>query len=108
MFCFFNIFILFLWTLILVILRIMGPSRVGCAAGGNALDVPVLREQYDRATRKMMERRSWRVQSTFLIAAVLLFVMAGLFLHKGLYAIGQSLRNVSDINNVSNLLKYGG
>lgn len=86
--------------MILIILKIMGPSRVGCAAGGEVLFVKELRKQYDRATRKAIERRSWRVQTTFLISSVLLIVMAGLFLHKGLYAIGQALDEVYDINDV--------
>jgi hypothetical protein len=101
MFAFFNIFLLFLWSVVLIVLRIMGPSRVGCAAGGNVLHVPVLRKKYDRGTRKAIEKRSWRVQTTFLMASMLIFLMAGLFLNKGLFAMSKSLEEIYDINDVS-------
>lgn len=98
MFCFFNLFVMILWTAILIILKIMGPSRVGCAAGGDVLNVPHLRKQYDRATRKAIEKRSWRVQTTFLITSILLFLVVGLFLNKGLAAMSTSLQEVYDIH----------
>lgn len=79
----------------------MGPTRVGCAAGGNVLDIPQLRQDYSRGQRKEMERRSWRLQTTFLSCGILLFVLAGLFLHKGLFGLGASLDQVYDISDVS-------
>ena len=100
-FSFFIFFILFVWGAILVALKCMGPSRVGCAAGGDVLDIAVLRKQYQRPERKAIEKRSWRVQSAFLVAALLVPVMSLLFLNKGLAVVNQSFDKVLEINDVS-------
>ena len=63
------------------------------------LDVPVLRKKYNRGARKAIERRSWRVQTTFLMASILVFVVVALFLKKGLFAIGKSFEQIHDIND---------
>lgn len=103
-FCFFTLFIIFLWGAVLIVLKALGPSKVGCAAGGDVLDYPLLKKEYDRPTRKKIERRSWRVQSAFLIASILLFPACGLFLRKGLFQVGESLDKLYDINDVSRQL----
>jgi Na+/H+ antiporter NhaD/arsenite permease-like protein len=100
-FCIFNLVTICLWVVVLIVLKILGPSKVGCAAGGHVLDYAVLKKEYDRPTRKKIEKRSWRVQTAFFIAAVLLFVACGLFLNKGLLQVGYSLETLSDINHVS-------
>lgn len=82
----------------------MGPTRVGCAAGGNVLDIPLLRQQYSRGKRREMEQRSWRLQTTFMSFAILLFVLVGLFLNKGLGSMGTSLSYVYDISDVSDCM----
>lgn len=104
LFCSFLLMILFLWTVILIIFKIMGPTRVGCAAGGNVLDIPLLRQQYSRGERKEMEQRSWRLQTTFMSFAILLFVLVGLFLNKGLGSMGTSLSYVYDVSDVSDCM----
>lgn len=100
-FCIFNLVIICVWAVVLIVLKILGPSKVGCAAGGHVLDYAVLKKIYDRPTRKKIEKRSWKVQTAFSIAAILLFLVCGLFLGKGLLPVGKALENVSDINDVS-------
>eukprot|EP00980_Cylindrotheca_fusiformis_P005850 scaffold1228_cov119-Cylindrotheca_fusiformis.AAC.17 len=62
------------WGLILLAFKFLyGKARVGCAAGGQIVDIRTLSKQgVPRKTRKQYIVRNWRVQTTFQIVAVMI------------------------------------
>lgn len=100
-FCLFNLILLVIWMVVLIVLKLLGPQKVGCAAGGRMLDWVDLKKEHGSSKRKAIERRYWRIQTVFLIASSLLFVAAALFLSKGLSAVSGSIDELYEINDVS-------
>lgn len=109
----FGIFLLTLltvWLTVLLLLKLtLGRQRIGCAAGGGAILVNDIKKNQPelKPILQNMVRRSWRIQSFFLIAAVLLPVATGLFLYKGLETMVGALENIQYTNQVRSMYDVG-
>jgi hypothetical protein len=89
------------WFLVLIVLKLnYGVDRVGCAAGGQIMDVGALRlAKVCRAERKRRILRAWRTQSLFLLASLLLPTFSFLLVNNGLDPFIASLQSLVDVNN---------
>ena len=75
-----------------------GVNRVGCAAGGEVVDVGALRQaKVSRAERKRRIVRAWRLQSVFLVASLLLPTFSFLLVNRGLTPFVASLEGLVDV-----------
>ena len=79
-----------------------GPDRVGCAAGGEIVDVKALREngvrRWDRRTRII---RSWRVQYMFGICSLGLITFSFVFANQGLTPFFASLEDIATVTSLA-------
>ncbi|KAG7338842.1 hypothetical protein IV203_012788 [Nitzschia inconspicua] len=79
---------LILWVVLLFTFKyVYGLRRVGCAAGGEVLDMYVLSKPPYSLSRKQRQKRvyrSWRLQSAFLLASVLIPVVSIVMMSIGL------------------------
>ena len=119
-FGFFLTTLLLLWLLILFLLKLLArgqthldkngetcgmlkerKSPIGCAAGGNVIDVQYIkRHRRDlKPHLQAMVNRSWRVQSVFFLASILLPVAIYLFLTRGLTTLVSAVHDLKAINN---------
>ena len=76
-------------------------SPIGCAAGGSVIDVQYIKK-HRRDLKPHLQRmviRSWRVQSVFLLASILLPVAIYFFLTRGLSTFVAGLDAVQVINH---------
>lgn len=78
-----------------------GVEYVGCAAGGEAIDIPVLREKgVRRWQRRKRIERSWRIQVMFAIASFGLITFSFVFVNHGLTPFVESLQDVTTTTNI--------
>jgi hypothetical protein len=100
-FCVFLCLLFCVWGLILIVLTLnYGVNRVGCAAGGELVDVGALRQaKVSRAERKRRIVRAWRLQSMFLLASLLLPTFSFLLVNRGLTPFVASLDGLVDVND---------
>jgi hypothetical protein len=99
----FLVTLLTVWLTVLFLLKLfLGRQRIGCAAGGDAILVNEIKKHQPelKPILQKMVRRSWRIQSCFLIAAVMLPIATGLFLYKGLETMVGALENIQYTNQV--------
>jgi hypothetical protein len=86
-----------------------GVDRVGCAAGGEVIDVGALRQaKVSRAERKRRIVRAWRLQSVFLLASLLLPTFSFLLVNRGLIPFVASLDGLVDVNDQVDAKAYRG
>ena len=91
----------FFWTVVLLLFKFAyGTGKVGCAAGGGAIDIVQLSKQkVSRRERRRRILRSWRLQSTFLIVGVFIPIATLLLLKCGLAQLEISWDELQDIND---------
>jgi len=77
---------------------------VGCAAGGNVIDVSELRRDgVRRSARKKIIVRNWRVQMAFLAACLCIPLLSFLFVNHGLDPFYDSLEQIQDLSSLVSL-----
>jgi hypothetical protein len=97
-FCCFLLTAIYIWLFVLVILKVAFPQFVGCAGGGQTLDVARLRkEKLPRAKRRRRIQRAWRVQWAFLVASIMIPVTSLIMTRNGLTPFIHSLDEVGSI-----------
>lgn len=97
----FTLFVLIpfvLWGLVLLAFKfIYGKERVGCAAGGEILDVRALSKQgVKRKVRRQYIHRSWRVQASFMIAGIFVPTISIILMKLGWPHLETALQEVQD------------
>lgn len=100
-----------IWTIVLLVLKFYyGLERVGCAAGGEVVEVRELKKVYnlDKFERKERILRNWRVQTACLVACVVLLPFTILMLRLGLNPFISSLVDIQDINDQVDSHAYRG
>lgn len=103
-FGFLLVILLTVWLLSLLLLKVtLGRDRIGCAAGGGPILVNDIKKHQPhlKPMLQSMVKRSWRIQSCFIVAALLLPVATALFLFKGLNIMEDALENIQNTNEVS-------
>jgi hypothetical protein len=95
---------------ILLLLKIAyGTDKVGCAAGGGAINIVQLSKQgVRRRERRRRILRSWRLQSTFLIVGVFIPIATGILVRCGLGQLQQAWGELLDINDNVESIAYRG
>ena len=94
--------ILFLWAVVLLVLKFYCRiERVGCASGGDVVDVKEMKKVYnlDKFERKQRIRRNWRVQNTCLLTCITLLPCTFLMIKFGLDPFIDSLHDVQQMND---------
>ena len=94
--------ILFIWSVVLLVFKYYYRiERVGCASGGDVVDVKEMKRVYnlDKFERKQRIRRNWRVQNTCLIACILILPSTILMINFGLDPFIDSLYDVQQMND---------
>ena len=94
--------ILFLWAVVLLVFKYYYRiERVGCASGGDIVDVKEMKRVYnlDKFERKQRIRRNWRVQNTCLITCILILPSTILMINFGLDPFIDSLYDVQQMND---------
>ena len=94
--------ILFLWSVVLLVFKYYYRiERVGCASGGDIVDVKEMKRVYnlDKFERKQRIRRNWRVQNTCLITCILILPSTILMINFGLDPFIDSLYDVQQMND---------
>jgi hypothetical protein len=84
------------WGLFLLIFLCAGVPRWGCAAGGEVVNIAVLRsEGVPRWQRRARILRSWRLQSVFGLASFCLITFSFVFVNQGLTPLVDSLAEIT-------------
>lgn len=94
--------ILFIWSVVLLVFKYYYRiERVGCASGGDVVDVKEMKRVYnlDKFERKQRIRRNWRVQNTCLITCILILPSTILMINFGLDPFIDSLYDVQQMND---------
>ena len=94
--------ILFIWSVVLLVFKYYYRiERVGCASGGDIVDVKEMKRVYnlDKFERKQRIRRNWRVQNTCLITCILILPSTILMINFGLDPFIDSLYDVQQMND---------
>lgn len=98
----FLIMILFTWTMVLLALKYyFRIERVGCAAGGDVVDVKEMKKVHnlDKFERKHRIRRNWRVQTACLLTCITMLPCTILMIKFGLDPFIESLHDIQQIND---------
>lgn len=100
-FCVFLSILFIVWGLVLIFLKLrFGVKGVGCAAGGDIVDVAALRaNKLSRAQRKKRIVRAWRTQSVFLLATLAVPTFSLLLVNHGLRPFIASLDSLVDVTD---------
>lgn len=87
------------WGVVLLVLKFnCKASRVGCAAGGNVVDVTALRDRkVPRAERRRIILRNWRVQMALLLLSLLIPTLSFLLVNHGLEPFYSSLQDIRSL-----------
>lgn len=88
--------------MVLLVLKIFyGQGRVGCAAGGDVVEVRQLKkvENLTKKERKQRILRNWRVQTTCLLACISMLPISVVMLQLGLNPFIASLDDIREIND---------
>jgi hypothetical protein len=99
------------WTIALLALKFYyGKGRVGCAAGGEVVEVKQLKkvENLNKKERKQRILRNWRVQTACLLACISLLPVSMLMLRLGLDPFIASLEDMQEINDQVDSHAYRG
>ena len=74
-----------IWGIVLVLFKyIYGIPRIGCAAGGQVIDLKQLsKDGISRKHRKKRIQRSWRLQTTFILTASIIPAISLMMMHEG-------------------------
>jgi hypothetical protein len=92
--------IVILWPLLLLTFQyVYGVGKVGCAAGGQVLDMYVLSKPpflLSRKQRQQRIQRSWRVQSAFLVASISIPVVSFVMMTMGLPEFTTSINELQE------------
>jgi hypothetical protein len=88
---------------------VYGTDKVGCAAGGGAIDIVQLSKKgVRRRERRRRILRSWRLQSTFLIVGVCIPIATGVLYRFGLGQLEIAWEELQDINDDVESIAYRG
>ena len=88
---------------------IYGIRRIGCAAGGEVLDIKQLSKQgVSRKIRKRRIIRSWRLQSTFVITGILIPTTSFIMMQSGWSKVQVAWEQVQLVINDVETLAYKG
>ena len=90
------------WSVTLLVLKYYYRiERVGCASGGDVVDVKEMKKVYnlDKFERKQRIRRNWRVQNTCLVNCIALLPCTILMIKFGLDPFIDSLYDVQQMND---------
>lgn len=93
-----------LWGLILLAFKFLyGSKKVGCAAGGQIIDIRSLSKQgVARKTRKQYIIRNWRLQATYQIVAIVIPTLTILLMKGGWTHMNTAFQEVQEtLNDVS-------
>jgi len=99
----FGIFLLVFWLVWLIVLfalkYIFGIEKVGCAASGEIIDVQHIKrhKRHLKPHLQSIVKRSWRIQTAFLLAAFLIPIGTWLLLERGLAPTMASLDEIYGI-----------
>jgi hypothetical protein len=98
----FLLMIVLIWITVLLVLKFYyGPQRVGCAAGGNVIDIKEMKKVYnlDKFERKHRILRNWRIQTTCLLTCLVMLPCTILMLKLGLDPFINSLHDIQQLND---------
>lgn len=87
----------FMWLVVLLILKCVGSEKIGCAAGGDEIEVGYLNSIAPKKARSFI-RRSRRIKNVFFACSTLLPVMSFLFLYKGVAPVVDSISDVQSLS----------
>jgi hypothetical protein len=99
------------WTISLLVLKFYyGAGRVGCAAGGEIIDVRQLKkvQHLPKKDRKQRILRNWRAQTACLLACLGLLPVSMVMLQLGLTPFIASLYDIREINDEVDSRAYRG
>lgn len=87
-----------LWAIVIFVLKFSyGPDRVGCAAGGNPIDVSSLRKnKLSRRQRKTIIKRNQRTQLIFLACSLCLTTLSFVLMNHGFKPFIESLEGINE------------
>jgi hypothetical protein len=100
-----------IWGTIILIFKCgYGIDRVGCAAGGEALDMYQLSTHsgLNRRNRKKRILRSWRLQSTFMVCSLLIPVVTTILIHIGFTNVTVAMEELKELVDDIESLAYRG
>jgi hypothetical protein len=109
----FTLFVLIpfvLWALILLAFKFLyGSNKVGCAAGGQIIDIRKLSKQgVPRKTRKQYIVRNWRIQATYQIVAIAIPTITVLLMRAGWKHMDTAYQEVQETLNDMESWSYKG
>jgi hypothetical protein len=101
---------LVLWAIILLVLKYYyGYDVVGCAAGGNIVDVRTMKKQgLRKSQRKHRITRNWRIQIAFLLLNCCIPPVSFCLFHLGLRPLILSLQGIQEVNDLLDSKSYLG
>jgi hypothetical protein len=99
-----------IWGIILVLFKyIYGIQRIGCAAGGEVIDIKQLsQEGVSRKKRKQRIIRSWRLQTTFMITGILIPTISLIMMQSGWRNVQLAWEEVQTVVDDVEALAYRG
>ncbi|GKY99358.1 hypothetical protein MPSEU_000890700 [Mayamaea pseudoterrestris] len=91
-------FVALTWTIALLVFKFFyGRDRVGCAAGGQPINISSLRKKkLSRSSRRSILVRNWRTQAVFLVCSLGLTTLSFVFINHGIDPFTKSLDVVND------------
>jgi hypothetical protein len=109
-FSLFIVILFFLWGMVLIGFKfIYGKSKVGCAAGGEVLDmIKLSKAGVKRKERKKRIMRSWRVQTTFTLVCILIPMVSLMMMQCGWQSVNTAWEEVQGIVDDVDALAFRG
>ena len=101
-FCIFLAFFFVAWVAVLLAFKFyFKRERVGCAAGGEVVDIKQLKkvERLNKFERKDRILRNWRVQTACILACLAIVPLSVLMIESGLDPFLDSLKGIQEIND---------
>lgn len=98
----FIFFFVLLWVVVLIILRMLGTERVGCAAGR------VVQKDRKKDSRKVAREREGRIQVVFLLCGICVLISCGIILGLALPVTQHAVSAISSLNADAKVLIYEG
>ena len=99
-----------LWAILLLAFKLVyGVKKVGCAAGGEVLDmVELSKAGVSRKERRRRILRSWRLQTTFCIVGVFIPTVSMMMMEYGWKALHMGWTDVREVVNDAEALAFRG
>jgi hypothetical protein len=109
-FSLFIIILFFIWGVVLIAFKLLyGKSKVGCAAGGEVLDmIQLSKASVKRKERKKRIIRSWRVQITFCLVCILIPTLSLMMMESGWKPVNAAWEEVQGIVDDVDALAFRG